>query len=105
MSRTDQQRPVTLAQLLHAQVRDEEGRALGRVHDVRATRDREPAEAGQAPRYRIEGLIVGRSGVRARLGLHRARQPQPLHSTEPLPWDHVISLEPGHIVVRSDRTA
>lgn len=105
MSRTDQQRPVTLAQLLHTQVIDETGRTLGRVHDVRAVRDDEPVEAGQAPRYRIEGLVVGRSGIRARLGLHRAHQLEPLRTSEPVDWKDVVALEPGHIVVRNTHTA
>ena len=103
MSRTDVHPPVTLAQLLGAQVVDESGRALGRVHDVRAVRDGEPVEADQAPRYRVEGLIVGRSGLRARLGLTRARRPEPLRSPEPLPWEDVVALEPGRVIVRSGR--
>ena len=105
MSDSDEHRPVTIAQLLHAQVVDEDGRALGRVHDVRAIQDREQTPDGQPPRYRIDSLIVGRSGIRARLGLHRARHPEPLRSTEPLPWTDVIALEPGRVVVRRDHDA
>ena len=102
MSRSDVHAPVTLAQLLHAQVVDEDGRAFGRVHDVRVVRDGEPAEAGQAPRYRVEGLIVGRRGLHVRLGLSRARRPEPLRTSEPLHWKDVVALQPGRVIVRRD---
>ena len=105
MSRADVHRPITLAQLRHAEVVDESGRALGRVHDVRMARDSEPAAAGQAPRYRVEGLIVGRSGMRARLGLHRARRPEPLRPSQPLPWEAVLAVNPGCIIVRGDHAS
>jgi hypothetical protein len=104
MSRTQAIPPITLAQLLHARVVDESGRDLGRVHDVRAIRDGRPAEAGQAARYRVEGLIVGRPGLRARFGLTRARRPEPLQPGEPIRWEHVVAVEPGRVVVRDNRT-
>jgi hypothetical protein len=101
MSRHDGTAPVTLAQLLHAQVIDDDGRHLGHVHDVRVVRDTDPAEADQAPGYRVEGLIVSRNGLRARLGLTRARRPEPLRPGQPLLWDDVIALQPGCVIVRA----
>jgi hypothetical protein len=104
MSRTDVHPPLTLAQLLHAQVVDEDGRSLGRVHDVRAVRDDAGDVVGRAPRYRVEGLIVGRRGLRVRLGLRRARSPEPLRPSEPLRWEDVVDVEPGCITVRAGRS-
>jgi hypothetical protein len=101
MSRTDVHAPITLAHLLHAEVVDESGRRLGRVHDVRVIRDADPAEADQAPGYRVEGLIIGRRGLRVRLGLRTARSPEPLRASEPLPWEEVIAFERGRLIVKA----
>ena len=104
MSRTDGHRPITLSSLLRAKVVDEAGHALGRVNDVRVARDDDPASAGQATAYRVEGLIVGRSGLRARLGLDAARRRAPLTPPDPVLWEDVVALEPGRITVCANRS-
>ena len=48
-------RVFKLSALLEAKVRDEGGRKLGKVHDVRVRR------AGEG--YEIEGLVVGKRGL------------------------------------------
>jgi hypothetical protein len=101
MSRTDGHAPITLSQLVGAEVVDESGKRIGHVHDVRVVREGDPAEPGQAPGYRVEGLIVGRLGLRARLGLTAARRPEPLRGRDPVRWEDVVALEPGRVTVRS----
>lgn len=100
MSRDDADPPITLAQLIRAEVVDESGRRLGHVHDVRVVRDGDPAEPDQAPPYRVEGLVVGPRGIAARLGLSSARSAEPLHARDAVPWEQVVGLEPDRVIVR-----
>ena len=48
-----------------------DGTELGRIHDVRLRADG-PVLPGFGPALRIEGVIVGRGSVAARLGFDRA---------------------------------
>lgn len=100
MSRTDTNAPITFSQLMGAEVVDESGRRIGHVHDVRIVRDGPGARAGETPEYRVEGLIVGRVGLRARLGLTAARHVEPLRGSEPVRWEDVVALAPGRVTVR-----
>jgi len=92
---------LMLSDVLGAEVVDESGRRLGHVHDLRIVRDGAPAEPDQAPPYRVEGLIVGRRGLHARLGLEAARRAEPLRRGEPLAWEDVVELGERRIVVRA----
>jgi len=92
---------ITVAELMGAEVVDESGRRLGHVHDLRIVRDGDPAQPDQAAPYRVEGLIVGRRGWHARLGLNAARSAEPLRGSDPVLWEDVVGLEHDRIVVRS----
>jgi hypothetical protein len=61
---------MRLSELLGAEVVDEHGRAVGKVHDVRLEQAG-PALAGFGPSLRLEGLIVGRRALGARFGFGR----------------------------------
>ena len=90
---------LKLSKLLELRVEDEDGRALGHVHDVRVRR------RPDGPGYRVDGLIVGPRGLLVRLGWRRARDPAPLSPHDVLPWDSVVAIEPERLVVRSGATA
>jgi hypothetical protein len=60
---------VKVSDLLGSVVRDVDGVAVGRVHDVRLVR---LAEAGGPIGYRVEGLVVGAGAVGTRLGYGHA---------------------------------
>ncbi|HEX9969795.1 MAG TPA: hypothetical protein VGB03_06620 [Acidimicrobiales bacterium] len=61
---------VRLGELLHSRVVDADGRAVGRVHDVRLVQDG-PVLDGFGHALRLEGVIVGAGGLGVRLGYHR----------------------------------
>ena len=99
---------MRLTDLLDAEVVDRSGRTIGRVHDVRLVQDGPPVGAAGAS-FRIEGLVVGGTGLGARLGYARAnvRGPwllnalyQRLHADELLvPWPAVRALTEGRVLI------
>ncbi|WP_320671350.1 hypothetical protein [Patulibacter defluvii] len=90
---------MRLTDLLGARVETRSGDPLGHVLDVRARREDD--------RFHVEGLVTGRSGVRARLGFRAARRPEPLHLRDVVAWDDVVEVRPGLVVVAdgADRRA
>jgi hypothetical protein len=68
-----------LSELLHEPVFDAELRPVGRVHDVRLVQDG-PLQGGPGgdAAFRVDGLVVGKSGLGVRLGFHRANVQGPL---------------------------
>ena len=90
---------VKLSDLMGLQVEDENGRALGRVHDVRVRRitDAEPA---RPPRYQVDSVIVGPRGLRVRLGWGRSREPDEVAPDALFAWDDLVAIEPDRLVVR-----
>jgi PRC-barrel domain len=64
---------MRLSDLLGAEVVDEHGRAVGKVHDVRLEQAG-PEQADLGPGLRVEGLIVGRRALGARFGFGRGVQ-------------------------------
>jgi hypothetical protein len=63
---------MRLSDLLGAEVLDEAGRSAGRVHDVRLVQDG-PVVGGFGAALRLDGLLVGRRAVGARLGYDRGK--------------------------------
>ena len=96
---------MRLSDLLEADVVDEGGRSLGRVHDVRLVQDG-PAPAGRDPSFRVLGLLLGNASIGRRLGYHRGTQRAPWllrtvlgrGRVEYLPWERVRRVEQGRIV-------
>jgi sporulation protein YlmC with PRC-barrel domain len=88
---------MRLIDLLGCEVQTESGEELDRVWDVRA----EETEGG----LRLVGLLVGKRGFLERLGLLSWRQMR-THGertrphAEVLPWDAVLRLEKGILIVR-----
>jgi hypothetical protein len=61
---------MRLGELLGAEVVDEHGHRVGRVHDVRLVQA-DPEPAGLGPSLALEGLLVGRRALGARFGSGR----------------------------------
>jgi hypothetical protein len=61
---------MRLSELLGAEVVDEHGRPVGKVHDVRL-QQAGPELEGSGASLRLEGLIVGRRALGARFGFGR----------------------------------
>lgn len=78
--------PLALSDLIGVRVRDQGGRALGRVFEVRAHHERGGSVV-------IDELLLGRRGLARRL-----RGPGP--DSQGIPWEAVTELGPDRIVVR-----
>ena len=97
---------MRLTELLGAEVVDQAGQSAGRVHDVRLVQDG-PLMGGFGAGLRLDGLIVGRRAVGARLGYERREMRGPLlvkllagwlhHDGRFVPWDRVRAIEPDRI--------
>jgi hypothetical protein len=97
---------MRLSDLLGAEVVDQAGRSAGRVHDVRLVQDGPPM-GGFGAALRVDGLIVGRRAVGARLGYERRDMRGPLlvkllagwlhHDGRFVAWDRVEAIEEDRI--------
>jgi hypothetical protein len=97
---------MRLTDLLGAEVVDQAGRSAGKVHDVRLVQDG-PLVGGFGAALRVDGLIVGRRAVGARLGYERRTMGGPLlvklvagwlhHGGRYVAWDRVRAIEPDRI--------
>ena len=99
---------MRLSDLLGAEVVDQAGRRVGRVHDVRLVQDG-PMMGGFGAALRVGGLLVGRRAVGARLGYERRRMKGPLpvklllgwldHDGRYVDWERVRRVEPDRILI------
>jgi hypothetical protein len=97
---------MRLTDLLGAEVVDQAGRSAGKVHDVRLVQDG-PLVGGFGAALRVDGLLVGRRAVGARLGYERRTMGGPLlvklvfgwlhHDGRYVAWDRVRAIEPDRI--------
>jgi sporulation protein YlmC with PRC-barrel domain len=95
-----------LSELLGAEVVDEHGHTVGKVHDIRLVQAG-PHPGGVGPALRVEGLLVGRRALGARFGFDRGtvRGPwllkavfgAPGHDGRYLPWDRIRSIQARQI--------
>jgi hypothetical protein len=99
---------MRLTDLLGAEVLDQAGRSAGRVHDVRLVQDG-PVVGGFGAALRLDGLIVGRRAIGARLGYERRNMKGPLpvklvtgwlyHDGRYVKWERIRTIEPDRIVI------
>ena len=91
---------MLLSELLEAEIVDEDGHSLGRVHDVRAEKLMRRTPEGH--RLKVVGLVIGGRGIRERLGLDASRTAAAKVDRELVPWDRVIEIdsEAGRVRVR-----
>jgi sporulation protein YlmC with PRC-barrel domain len=83
----------TFSSLLGRMVVTESGREFGRCRDVRARIGRSDAV--------VEGLVVGRAGLFEHLGIGGSAE----HGRDLVPWDAVLRIDAGRIVVRDGTEA
>jgi sporulation protein YlmC with PRC-barrel domain len=101
---------MRLSELLGSEVVDEQGVSAGKVHDVRLVQDA-PTTANLQAGLRLDGLIVGRRALGARLGYERTGMKGPLlvkllvgwlhHDGSYVAWDRVRAIEPDRILISS----
>jgi hypothetical protein len=89
---------MRISELLDEPVYDIGGQMIGRVHDIRLIQDA-PSPEGQPARFRLDALLVGRTGLSTRLGYTRNEVRGPWlvkliatrreRSNEEIPWSDV----------------
>jgi sporulation protein YlmC with PRC-barrel domain len=91
---------MLLSDLLEAEVVDDGGESLGRVHDVRVERLARRTPDGHT--LKVVGLVIGGRGVRERLGLDVGRTEKPIVDRELIEWERVLEIdsEEGRVAVR-----
>lgn len=86
-----------LSELLRASAVTSAGRHLGRVWEVRAERRTEVPDEHVNEPWRPVGLLVGRAGIRERIGMSFEDDPVPGSSF--IPWEAVQDLASGVVTV------
>jgi hypothetical protein len=84
---------MLISDLLEAQIVDEDGNSLGRVHDVRVRRLERRTPDGY--RLRVVGLVTGRRGIRERLGLDTGRTATATVDRDLIAWEDVVAVDAG----------
>ena len=87
---------IRASDLIGAVVRTEGGERLGRVHDLRA---HSPSDG----EWVLMGLVIGPKGVFARF--HGGEEDAAVRAGNVIPWEAVMRLEEGVVVVRDELAA
>jgi sporulation protein YlmC with PRC-barrel domain len=99
---------MRLSDLLDSEVLDADGKTIGHVHDVRMVQDG-PVQGTFGAALRVQGLVVGRPALGARLGLDRTEVKGPwvlktffraIRTDLFVEWDRVRSIEQDRVVIR-----
>lgn len=103
---------MRVTDLLGSEVRDEHGRRVGRVHDVRMVREGPRLQPVGQPAYRVRGLIVGLGAVGRRLGYAGPSVTGPwllkvvfgflARRGRYIEWQRVQRVQDGVVTVRGD---
>ena len=93
---------MRLTDLLEAEVRTEDGAALGRVHDLWVRRLKRRSPDGYE--LRVVGLVLGGRGIRERFGTRTARREAPIADAELIEWERVVEVDgdAGTVLVRGE---
>ena len=83
---------MTLSDFELLEIFTEDGRRLGRVFDLRI--HGRPTTRERSDTASIDAIVFGRLGLLERLGLRPA-------TSRTLPWDCVVAIGEGRLVVRS----
>ncbi len=83
---------MRLSDLLGLHVRDESGRRLGSVHDLRGELS--------VSTLHVTGLVVGKLGVLERLGFGAPRSTRRLRSHDVIRWADVVRADRRGVIVR-----
>jgi hypothetical protein len=91
---------MRLSEILRSEVVTESGERLGHAFDVRVAR-----RAGSSPEradqtWRVQGIVVGRRGLRERLGFGGIGSARARLSEKIVPWGEVVEVASGRITVR-----
>jgi sporulation protein YlmC with PRC-barrel domain len=91
---------IRLSAILRSEVVTESGERLGHAFDVRVGRRSGSAGDRADQQWRVKGIVVGRRGLRERLGFGGMGETRAQLSQKMVPWDDVVRIGDGRIVVR-----
>ncbi|MFL5839878.1 MAG: PRC-barrel domain-containing protein [Thermoleophilaceae bacterium] len=91
---------IRLTDILGSEVVDDDGRRLGHAADVRIERGAGDDEDPGRAEWRLKGIVVGRRGLLERFGAARPEADEPILPHDLVPWERVLRIEDGRIVVR-----
>jgi sporulation protein YlmC with PRC-barrel domain len=86
----------TFSSLKNRKVVTENGRKLGRCHDLRGELT--------SSSLRVTGLVIGRQGLLEHFGIgaQASASPARLRDVDTVPWGAVVRIEGDRVVVRDD---
>jgi sporulation protein YlmC with PRC-barrel domain len=86
----------TFSSLKNRKVVTEDGRKLGRCHDLRGELT--------SSSLRVTGLVIGRQGLLEHFGIgaQASASPARLRDVDTVPWGAVVRIEGDRVVVRDD---
>jgi sporulation protein YlmC with PRC-barrel domain len=86
----------TFSSLKNRKVVTEDGRKLGRCHDLRGELT--------SSSLRVTGLVIGRKGLLEHFGIgaQASASPARLRDVDTVPWSAVVRIEGDRVVVRDD---
>jgi sporulation protein YlmC with PRC-barrel domain len=86
----------TYSSLKNRKVFTEDGRKLGRCHDLRGELT--------SSSLRVTALVVGRRGLLEHFGIgaQASASPARMRDVDTVPWDAIVRIEGDRIVVRDD---
>jgi sporulation protein YlmC with PRC-barrel domain len=88
---------IRVSELLRSRLVTSSGADLGRIWDVRAERQTKIPDEHVNEAWRVTGLITGRRGWRARIGV--SGEGDPAEGETFVPWDAVQELASGFLTV------
>jgi hypothetical protein len=94
---------MRLSEIIRSQVVTESGERLGHVFDVRVARRANSSPDRADQQWRITGVVVGRRGLRERVGFVSGRRSAPTLDRDFIPWDAILRLD-GETLVARDGT-
>ncbi|MFL5907502.1 MAG: hypothetical protein ACJ75Z_07905 [Solirubrobacterales bacterium] len=86
-----------LSELLRSRLVTSSGADLGRIWEVRAQRQTEVPDEHVNEAWRVVGLLIGRAGLRERIGVSFEEEPVPGPSF--VPWQAVQGIAEGVVTV------
>jgi sporulation protein YlmC with PRC-barrel domain len=92
---------MRVSRLIRSEVVTESGERLGHVFDVRVARRRGSSHERADQQWRVVGLVVGKRGLRERLGFTPGRRSAPTLRHDLIPWGEIVRIEgPDRLIAR-----
>ena len=95
---------MRISELLHCTVVTESGQRLGHVFDVRVVRRAGSSAERADQQWRVVGVVVGRRGLRERLGFVPTATSAPTVRRDLIGWDEIVRLESDRLIAREGAT-